>query len=99
MTSSGIFPGIINEAPKQAESTVFLTFSCQFQSGEKFAICQEINPTFWSKEKAYDRIDESVSPDNSTAFYESVKPGIVRIVCLMHCTGLYQFNFLLTREE
>ena len=44
------------------------------------AICQGINPTFWSKEKAYDRIDESVSPDNSTAFYESVKPGIVRIV-------------------
>lgn len=43
--------------------------------------------------EAYDRINESVSPDNSTAFYESVKHGIVRIVCLIHCAGLYQFPF------
>ena len=35
VTSSGIFSGIINEAPKQAESTVFLTFSCQFQRWRK----------------------------------------------------------------
>ena len=62
-----------------------------FKGGEKLAICQGINPTFWSKEKASDRIDESVFPD-STAFFESVKPGIVKIVCLIHCAGLYLFK-------
>ena len=92
VTSLGIFPGIIYEAPKQAESTVFLTFLCQNQSSEKLAICQGINPTFWSKEKASDRIDESVFPGKSTAFFESVKPGIVKIVCLIHCAGLYLFK-------